>query len=57
MTSEETKQKPAADLSTNGWLREMCIQLALLNEKGMMPEVEQVAPEHVKRAYTKRTPK
>jgi hypothetical protein len=33
MTSEELKQKQAADLSTNSWMREMCIQLALLNEK------------------------
>jgi hypothetical protein len=33
MTSEEIKQKQAVDLSTNGWLREVCIQLALLNEK------------------------
>jgi hypothetical protein len=33
MTSEEIKQKPATDLSTNGWLREICIQLATLNEK------------------------
>lgn len=33
MTSEEIKQKQAFDLSTNGWLREVCLQLALLNEK------------------------
>jgi hypothetical protein len=33
MTSEEIKQKPATDLSTNGWMREICIQLAMLNEK------------------------
>jgi hypothetical protein len=33
MTTEEIKQKPAADLSTNGWLREIAIQLAQLNEK------------------------
>jgi hypothetical protein len=32
MTSEEIKQKPATDLSTNGWLREICIQLAMMNE-------------------------
>src|SRR5579871_677388 len=33
MTLEEIKQKPAADLSMNAWLREVCIQLATLNEK------------------------
>jgi hypothetical protein len=31
MTSEDIKQKPATDLSTNGWLREICLQLALMN--------------------------
>jgi hypothetical protein len=38
MTSEEIKQKPATDLSTNGWLREICLELALLNEKSAIPE-------------------
>jgi hypothetical protein len=33
MTSQEIKQKPASDLSANSWLREICLQLALLNEK------------------------
>jgi hypothetical protein len=33
MTLEEIKQKPAADFSTNSWLREIALQLALLNEK------------------------
>ena len=33
MKSEEIKQKSAADLSTNAWLKEICLQLALLNEK------------------------
>lgn len=33
MTSEDLKNKPACDLSTNGWLREIAMQLALLNEK------------------------
>ena len=33
MTIDEIKQKQAMDLSTNGWLREIAIQLALLNEK------------------------
>jgi hypothetical protein len=54
MTSEEIKQKQAVDLSTNGWLREVCIQLALLNEKGATPEPAEPI-ERVKRAYTKRT--
>jgi hypothetical protein len=35
MTSEEIKKTPAVDLSTNGWLRELCLQVALLNEKKM----------------------
>jgi hypothetical protein len=59
MTSEEIKQKQAVDLSTNGWLREVCIQLALLNEKGATPPREEIFSEplevRVKRAYTKRT--
>jgi hypothetical protein len=33
MTSEEIKATAPFDLSTNGWLREVCIQLAQLNEK------------------------
>jgi hypothetical protein len=33
MTSEEIKNKPVVDMSTNGWLKEICLQLALLNEK------------------------
>lgn len=32
MTNEELKQKQAADLSTNTWLREICLQLIALNE-------------------------
>jgi len=33
MTSKEIKDALATDLSTNGWLREIAIQLARLNEK------------------------
>jgi hypothetical protein len=33
MNSEEIKQKAPTDLSTNSWLREIALQLALLNEK------------------------
>jgi hypothetical protein len=33
MNSDEIKQKQAVDLSANGWLREIALQLALLNEK------------------------
>ena len=33
MTSDEIKAKQAIDLSANAWMREICIQLALLNEK------------------------
>lgn len=53
MTSEEIKQKLATDLSTNGWLREISLQLALVNEKGATPEAETEIP-RVKRTYTKR---
>jgi len=61
MTSEEIKQKPATDLSTNGWLKEIAYQLALSNEEKAIPELDPiaekpvVAPERVKRTYTKRT--
>jgi hypothetical protein len=67
MTSEEIKHKAAFDLSTNGWLKEICLQLALLNEKSTDQSAAQVhtlaeagivftlpEPERVKRAYTKR---
>ena len=33
MTVDEIKKLTAADLSANSWMREICIQLALLNEK------------------------
>jgi hypothetical protein len=33
MTSEEIKLLQYAGLSTNGWLKEIALQLALLNEK------------------------
>jgi hypothetical protein len=33
MTSEEIREKSAIDLSANGWLREIALQLALMNEK------------------------
>ena len=33
MTREEIKQKQAVDMSANAWMREICLQLALLNEK------------------------
>ena len=32
MTKDEIEKKQAMDLSTNAWLREIAIQLALLNE-------------------------
>jgi hypothetical protein len=38
MTSEEIKGKDVLELSANGWLRELCIQLALLNEKQAIAE-------------------
>jgi hypothetical protein len=45
MTSEELKRMTGTDLSTNGWLRELCIQLALLNEKQtIMPTQPKPAP-------------
>jgi hypothetical protein len=61
MTSEEIMQKQAIDLSTNGWLREICLQMALSNER--QPETSRVPAEptflpineqRVKRAYKKR---
>jgi len=33
MTSEEIKGKLPTDLSANGWLREIALQIAILNEK------------------------
>lgn len=33
MTLKEIQDAKPTDFSTNSWLREVCIQLALLNEK------------------------
>jgi len=33
MTPEQIKQTMAIDLSTTGWLKEIALQLALLNQK------------------------
>jgi hypothetical protein len=33
MTLQEIIRTPATDLSQTAWLREICIQLAMLNEK------------------------
>lgn len=41
MTLDEIKAKPATDLSTNAWLREVCLQLALLNEKRTQQQPKQ----------------
>lgn len=38
MKYEEIKAKEAPDWSTNSWLREICLQLALLNEKNAVPK-------------------
>jgi hypothetical protein len=54
MTSQEIKQQRPSDISTNSWLREVCLQLALLNEKSAPLEVSELPTERVKRAYTKR---
>jgi len=64
MTSTEIKQCLAIDLSTGSWLREACLQLALLNERNTPEPIaisEPIAqpvtaaavvePPRVKRAY------
>jgi len=33
MTFKEIEQTKPSDLSTNSWLRELCLQLAVFNEK------------------------
>jgi len=33
VTSEEIKRTMATDLSSNAWMKEIALQLALLNEK------------------------
>lgn len=38
MTSNEIRKSHPADMSTNGWLREVALQLALLNEKPVEPQ-------------------
>jgi hypothetical protein len=37
MTSEEIRNKNAVDLSERSWMKEICLQLALLNEKANPP--------------------
>lgn len=55
MNSEEIKQKHPADMSTNAWLREMCLQLAILNEKEGSKDVNSTAAISAKRDNRKRT--
>jgi len=38
MTSEQIREARAAEISTNTWLKEIALQLALLNEKQAIPE-------------------
>ena len=38
MTSDEIREARAAEHSTNTWLKEIALQLALLNEKQPIPE-------------------
>ena len=33
MTSDEIKRTPAIDMSATAWMREMCLQLALILER------------------------
>ena len=33
MTRDEIEDKNPSDLSTNAWMKEICLQIALLNEK------------------------
>ncbi len=33
MTSDEIKRTPAIDMSATAWMREVALQLAILNEK------------------------
>lgn len=44
MTSEEIKARDVLALSTNGWLKEVAYQVALLNEKQAAPDVTRAAP-------------
>lgn len=45
MTSDEISKKQASDLNTDSWLREIALQLALLNERQepKQPEVRKPA--------------
>jgi hypothetical protein len=51
MTSDEIKQKPATDLSQTAWMREIALQLALLNEKPI--ERPRFAVEHATKQHKK----
>lgn len=42
MTSDEIRRTPATDLSASTWMREICLQLALLNEKQMPCALKEV---------------
>lgn len=45
MTVEEIKESLAIDLSANTWLREICLQLAVLNAKLSEPRPAPIPPQ------------
>lgn len=51
MTSKEIKDTAHTDLSANGWLKELCLQMALLNEQATSEAVE---PPRIKRKYVRK---
>lgn len=48
MTRTEIEEKSPPDLSANAWMREICIQLALLNEK-KTPIFDRTQPQQQRR--------
>ena len=62
MTSDEIKDSLATDIGERAWLREICLQVALMNEKlsptpPVAPPAPVIVPQHVKRPYHRKVAK
>jgi hypothetical protein len=55
MTSDEIREMKPSDISTNSWLRELCLQVAVMNERETPSvEVPAIDPERIKRPYNRK---
>lgn len=54
MSSDEIKRTAATDLSANAWAREICLQLALMNERSPAVIEKDIIPVRMKRSYNRK---